>query len=134
MVELSTAGTSFSPAPVGGRRRRSHKVHHHRKTAKKVSARTIRRTLSKLGMRPKGRLVLKGGTGEKTQEEKAAAAAADAAAAEARQKQALNNSNLLGGRGRSASVSVPNLDNKGKKPRRRRNSATLRLPKLRLPF
>ena len=134
MVESSTAGTSFSPAPVGGRRRRSHKVHHHRKTAKKVSARTIRRTLSKLGMRPKGRLVLKGGTGEKTQEEKAAAAAA-AAAAEARQKQALNNSNLLGGRGRSASVSVPNLDNnKGKKPSRRRNSATLRLPKLRLPF
>lgn len=61
MVELSTAGTSFSPAPVGGRRRRSHKVHHHRKTAKKVSARTIRKTLRKLGMRPKGRVVLKGG-------------------------------------------------------------------------
>lgn len=127
MVELSTAGTSFSPAPVGGRRRRSHKVHHHRKTAKKVSARTIRRTLSKLGMRPKGRLVLKGGTGEKTQEEKAAAAAAAAA-------EGAPNIIHPSGRGRSASVSVPNLDNKGKKPRRRRNSATLRLPKLRLPF
>ena len=57
MVELSTVGTSFSPAPVGGRRRRSH----HRKSAKKVSAKTIRKTLRKLGMRPKGRVVLKGG-------------------------------------------------------------------------
>jgi len=57
MVELSTAGTSFSPAPVGGRRRRSH----HHKSAKKVSAKTIRRTLRKLGMRPKGRVVLRGG-------------------------------------------------------------------------
>jgi len=53
MVELS-------PALVGGRRR-SHKVHHHHKSAKKVSAKTIRRTLKRLGMRPKGRLVLKGG-------------------------------------------------------------------------
>lgn len=45
---------SLSPAPVGGRR---HKV-------KKVSAKTIRRTLRKLGMKPKGRVVLKGGEGE----------------------------------------------------------------------
>ena len=44
---------SLSPAPVGGRR---HKV-------KKVSAKTIRRTLRKLGMKPKGRVVLKGGEG-----------------------------------------------------------------------
>ena len=37
----------------GGRR--------HHKSAKRVSAKTIRRTLKRLGMRPKGRLVLKGG-------------------------------------------------------------------------
>ena len=53
MVELATSGISHSPAPVGGRRGR--------KSAKKVSAKTIRRTLRKLGMRPKGRVVLKGG-------------------------------------------------------------------------
>ena len=35
----------------GGRR--------HHKSAKRVSAKTIRRTLKRLGMRPKGRLVLK---------------------------------------------------------------------------
>ena len=56
MVELSTSGTSFAPAPVGGRR--------HRKSAKKVSAKTIRKTLRRLGMRPKGRVVLKGGAEE----------------------------------------------------------------------
>ena len=56
MVELSTSGISHSPAPVGGRRR----TRHH-KSAKKVSARTIRKTLRRLGMRPKGRVVLKGG-------------------------------------------------------------------------
>lgn len=39
-------------APVGGRRH-----------MKKVSAKTIRRTLKKLGMKPKGRVVLKGGEG-----------------------------------------------------------------------
>ena len=39
----------------GGRR--------HHKSAKRVSAKTIRRTLKRLGMRPKGRLVLKGGDG-----------------------------------------------------------------------
>jgi hypothetical protein len=53
MVELASVGNTASPAPVGGRR--------HRKSAKKVSAKTIRRTLRKLGMRPKGRVVLKGG-------------------------------------------------------------------------
>jgi len=37
-------------APVGGRRH-----------LKKVSAKTIKRTLRKLGMKPKGRVVLKGG-------------------------------------------------------------------------
>jgi hypothetical protein len=43
-------------APVGGRRRKM----------KKVSAKTIRRTLKKMGLKPKGRVVLKGGepTGE----------------------------------------------------------------------
>lgn len=53
MVELATSGISHSPAPVGGRR--------HHKSAKKVSAKTIRKTLRRLGMRPKGRVVLKGG-------------------------------------------------------------------------
>ena len=68
MVELASSGISHSPAPVGGRRGR--------KSAKKVSAKTIRRTLRKLGMRPKGRVVLKGGAedpvaGETTAETKA---------------------------------------------------------------
>lgn len=53
MEGYSNAGP-LSPAPVGGRR---HKM-------KKVSAKTIRRTLRKLGMKPKGRVVLKGGEGE----------------------------------------------------------------------
>lgn len=53
MVELASSGISHSPAPVGGRR--------HHKSAKKVSAKTIRKTLRRLGMRPKGRVVLKGG-------------------------------------------------------------------------
>jgi hypothetical protein len=48
-------GTPGNSAPVGGRRPRHHK------SAKKVSARTIRATLRKLHMRPKGRVVLKGG-------------------------------------------------------------------------
>jgi hypothetical protein len=56
-------GSAGNSAPVGGRR--------HPKSAKKVSARTIRATLRKLHMRPKGRVVLKGG-------EEAAAAAPDA--------------------------------------------------------
>lgn len=45
----SSAGNS---APVGGRRH-----------MKKVSAKTIKRTLKRLGMKPKGRVVLKGGNG-----------------------------------------------------------------------
>ena len=60
-------GTAGNAAPVGGRRRR------HSKTAKKVSARKIRATLRKLHMRPKSRMVLKGGEG---------ATPADGAAAE----------------------------------------------------
>jgi hypothetical protein len=38
---------------VGGRR--------HHKSHRKVSAKTIRKTLHKLGLKPKGRVVLKGG-------------------------------------------------------------------------
>jgi hypothetical protein len=44
-------GTPGNSAPVGGRR---HKM-------RKVSAKKIRRTLKALGMKPKGRVVLKGG-------------------------------------------------------------------------
>lgn len=43
--------TTLSPASATGGRRH----------AKKVSAKTIRRTLKRLGMKPKGRVVLKGG-------------------------------------------------------------------------
>ena len=42
-------GSAGNSAPIGGRR------------LKKVSAKTIKRTLRKLGMKPKGRVVLKGG-------------------------------------------------------------------------
>lgn len=61
----SSAGNS---APVGGRRR------HSKKHMKKVSASTIKRTLRRLGMKPKGRVVIKGGvidpkTGEDIPEE-----------------------------------------------------------------
>jgi hypothetical protein len=52
-----TNGSAGNSAPVGGRRHRS---------VKKVSAKTIRRTLRKLGMKPKGRVVLKGGEGAPT--------------------------------------------------------------------
>jgi len=45
-------GSAGNSAPVGGRRHRS---------LKKVSAKKIRSTLRKLGMKPKGRVVLKGG-------------------------------------------------------------------------
>jgi len=61
-------GTAANAAPVGGRRHRS---------AKKVSAKTIRRTLRKLGMKPKGRVVLKGGEGEPAAPAPAAAPAAE---------------------------------------------------------
>jgi hypothetical protein len=46
-------GTPGNSAPVGGRR--------HSKSHRKVSAKTIRKTLHKLGLKPKGRVVLKGG-------------------------------------------------------------------------
>jgi hypothetical protein len=42
---------SGNSAPVGGRRRHM----------KKVSAKTIKRTLKRLGLKPKGRVVIKGG-------------------------------------------------------------------------
>jgi hypothetical protein len=58
-------GSAGNSAPVGGRR---HKL-------RKVSAKTIRRTLKKMGLKPKGRVVLKGG-------EAPAAPAAPAAAPE----------------------------------------------------
>ena len=51
-------GSGGNSAPVGGRR------HRHHKGSKKVSARTIRATLRRLHLRPKGRVVLKGGEGE----------------------------------------------------------------------
>ena len=44
---------ALSPATVGGRRHR----------VKKVSAKTIKRTLKRLGMKPKGRVGLRGGEG-----------------------------------------------------------------------
>ncbi len=53
----SSAGNS---APVGGRRH-----------LKKVSAKTIKRTLKRLGMKPKGRVVIKGGEMEEPKEETA---------------------------------------------------------------
>lgn len=83
MTVIGTSGSSFSPAPVGGRR--------HRKSAKKVSAKTIRKTLRRLGMRPKGRVVLKGG--EEAAKEEAASPPASVPA-------------VGGRRRRSASVSL----------------------------
>jgi hypothetical protein len=46
-------GTAGNSSPLAGGRRR--------KSARKVSAKTIRKTLRKLGLKPKGRVVLKGG-------------------------------------------------------------------------
>lgn len=57
-------GTAGNSAPVGGRR---HKM-------KKVSAKTIRRTLKKMGLKPKGRVVLKGGEGMEPEKEATAPA------------------------------------------------------------
>ena len=106
MVELS-------PALVGGRR--------HHKSAKRVSAKTIRRTLKRLGMRPKGRLVLKGGGDGNGVVEK------------------VKDDNMDGGRrrrrhgGRSASASMSS-NKKGKRSRRRSKRA-LSIPGLgKLPF
>lgn len=52
-------GSAGNSAPVVGGRR--HKL-------KKVSAKTIRRTLKKMGIKPKGRVVLRGGEGLETPE------------------------------------------------------------------
>jgi hypothetical protein len=46
-------GTAGNSAPVMGGRRR--------KSLRKVSAKTIRKTLKHMGLKPKGRVVLKGG-------------------------------------------------------------------------
>lgn len=54
MEPAGGAASALSPAAATGGRRH----------AKKVSAKTIRRTLKKLGMKPKGRVVLKGGEDE----------------------------------------------------------------------
>ena len=54
MSDAITGGSSaLSPSTLGGRRGR--------RTLKRVSAKTIRRTLRKMGMRPKGRVVIRGG-------------------------------------------------------------------------
>ena len=84
------------------------------KSAKRVSAKTIRRTLKRLGMRPKGRLVLKGG-----------------------EEQGGGNENMDGGRHRrrrgGVSVSMPGRT-KGRKGRRP-SKRTLKIPGLgKLPF
>jgi catalase (peroxidase I) len=54
-----TAGNSLPLGSVVGGRR-------HTKSHRKVSAKTIRKTLHKLGLKPKGRVVLKAG-GEETE-------------------------------------------------------------------
>lgn len=119
MVELSTSGTSFAPAPVGGRR--------HRKSAKKVSAKTIRKTLRRLGMRPKGRVVLKGGAEEAAAGEMKApeTKAAEPAMAAGRRRR------RHGGRSASASMSSSSKGRRG----RRSSKVSLKLPGLgKLPF
>jgi len=77
-------GTAGNSAPVGGRksRRRSHKV-------RKVSAKTIRAAVRKLGLKPKGRVVLKGGDVPA-----APAAAAPAAPAGGRRRKSQRKSGL----------------------------------------
>lgn len=114
MVELATSGTSISPGLVGGRRRSAsvrrasvrrggeEQMMGGRRHAKKVSAKTIRRTLRSLGMRPKGRMVLKGGE---------AAAMAPAAAA-------------------PAAMAAPAGQTAGRRHRRRGGKLSMRLPKL----
>lgn len=95
----------------GGRR--------HHKSAKRVSAKTIRRTLKRLGMRPKGRLVLKGGGG------------GDGVAEEKKQEDMAAGRRRHGGRSASASMSS---NKKGKKSRRR-SKRSLSIPGLgKLPF
>ena len=117
MVELATSGISHSPAPVGGRR--------HRKSAKKVSAKTIRRTLRKLGMRPKGRVVLKGGA------EEAVAPEMKAPEMKAADEMKAGRRRRLGGRSASASMSSSTKGRRG----RRSSKVSLKLPGLgKLPF
>jgi hypothetical protein len=112
MVELASSGISHSPAPVGGRR--------HRKSAKKVSAKTIRKTLRRLGMRPKGRVVLKGG------------AEGEAAATEMKAEPTMTaGRRRRGGRSASASMSSSSKGRRG----RRSSKVSLKLPGLgKLPF
>lgn len=116
MVELSTSGTSFSPGLVGGRRRSRH-----RKSAKKVSAKTIRKTLRRLGMRPKGRVVLKGG------------AEGEAAAGETKPAEPTMTAGRRRRRHGGVSVSMPGRT-KGRRGRRS-SKVSLKLPGLgKLPF
>jgi hypothetical protein len=121
MVELASSGISHSPAPVGGRR--------HHKSAKKVSARTIRKTLRRLGMRPKGRVVLKGGAEGMEGEMKAPEMkAADEMKAGRRRR---GGRGFYGGRSASASMSSSTKGRKG----RRSSKVSLKLPGLgKLPF
>jgi hypothetical protein len=95
------------PKVLGGRR--------HHKSAKRVSAKTIRRTLKRLGMRPKGRLVLKGGS----------EGGDDGVVVKG------GNRHRRGGRSASASMSS---STKGKRSRRR-SKRSLSIPGLgKLPF
>ena len=92
----------------GGRR--------HHKSAKRVSAKTIRRTLKRLGMRPKGRLVLKGGGGGEGDGDNVVKGGGH---------------HRHGGRSASASMS----SNKKGKRSRRRSKRSLSIPGLgKLPF
>lgn len=94
MEGYSNAGP-LSPAPVGGRRH-----------MKKVSAKTIRRTLRKLGMKPKGRVVLKGGQADAaaTPATPAAPTAPSAPAGGARRKTRRSASHRGGRKHRSRSL------------------------------
>ena len=47
MVELSTVGTSYAPAPIGGRRRSAKKL-------RLVKKKTVRRMLAKQGLKMRG--------------------------------------------------------------------------------
>ncbi len=114
MVELASSGISHSPAPVGGRRGR--------KSAKKVSAKTIRRTLRKLGMRPKGRVVLKGG-------------AEDPVAGEMKAETKAEPAMVAGRRRRRGGVSVSMPGRTYGRKGRRSSKVSLKLPGLgKLPF
>lgn len=86
MEGYSNAGP-LSPAPVGGRRH-----------MKKVSAKTIRRTLRKLGMKPKGRVVLKGGEGEAAATPAAPAAPSTPAGGARKTRRSASRASRRGGR------------------------------------